>query len=100
MSPSPPGRDNFAANGGLEPRCRGPYHFEPFQPSNVKVVRDAAVIDVLHALLADNDGGASGSASIGSGSMGMPGITSACIRVCCGLRLNLPRRTRRRVPPR
>lgn len=55
--------------------ARAAWYAVPINPA----VRDAAVIDVLQALVADHDGGASGSATTGCVSMATAGITSGCI---------------------
>ena len=44
--------------------------------------------------------GASGSAPTAYGSKAIGGTTSGCIACYCALRLNLPRRTKRRLPHR
>jgi putative transposase len=63
-------------------------------------VRDAAVIDVLQALVAEHGRWGFWKCYDRIRLDGHPWNHKRLYRVYCGLRLNLPRRTRRRVPPR
>jgi putative transposase len=63
-------------------------------------VRDAAVIDVLQALVADHGRWGFWKCYDRMRLDGHPWNHKKVHRVYCALRLNLPRRTRRRVPPR
>lgn len=71
-----------------------------YQPLVDPAARDAAVIDVLQALVADHGRWGFWKCFDRIRLDGHAWNHKRVHRVYCGLRLNLPRRTRRRVPPR
>jgi putative transposase len=71
-----------------------------YRPPASPAVRDAAVIDALQALVADHGRWGFRKCYDRMRLDGHPWNHKRVHRVYCELRLNLPRRTRRRVPPR
>jgi putative transposase len=71
-----------------------------YQPLVDPAVRDAAVIDVLQGLVTEHGRWGFWKCYDRMRLDGHPWNHKRVHRVYCGLRLNLPRRTRRRVPPR
>jgi putative transposase len=71
-----------------------------YDPPTDPAVRDAAVIDVLQELVTDHGRWGFWKCFARMRLDGHPWNHKRVYRVYCALRLNLPRRTRRRVPPR
>ena len=71
-----------------------------YRPPGERVTRDQPVIDALHAVVAESTKWGFWKCFDRLRNQGHPWNHKRVLRVYCALRLNLPRRTRRRVPKR